>query len=474
MKLHIALLTTLTVMAGQAQALTLADIAAKRALPASNPYKLIEIYFSGSSTLSDVIGAIFKQNCVDGSLDTYISDFTDVDLQPEAVYGAAVKAYSCRIIEDTGSVKNAFGPAFSGRYVVFQKSDHGGSGNGVFPVAYNKALPFLNLTAPSCVELVCKSNGFRKAPDGGVSDLPPEAFNPEQNRPRDPVDFTDVSLFPNVSRYTFHSEGVVNIIFGLAVSKPLYAALQADQGLPSTARPTVPSAVIASMLSSSFDPAISWKALLPNSPAVNVRQVNICAGSSGSAHQAAANAFFLEYPRNSLSLFPATNAANSEFGNDYANIVNSGTIMVFESRLINGVIGCLNAANNTSSFAIGNVPLGYSEWSSWRFASIDGAVPSRDNAKNGHYQYIFQSNIQINSASSATNKQLLYGLIKAVKKPGYLNASSYSAQNGVMALPTATDCAARAFGNYVTGSSAEKFCSRVIKYSNDEPVFIMR
>lgn len=478
MKLRIVTLAALAVIAGQAQALTIADIAVKRALPATNPDKLIEIDFAGASALSAVIGGLFTQNCVAGTLDTYVSDFTDTAFAGDTANGQSVKAYSCRVIVDTATVKNDFGAAFSGKYVVFQKSDQGGSGNGVFPVAYNKALPFLNLTAANCAALVCKSNGFTKGPDGGVSDVSPTAFNPEKNRPAVPVDFTDTGLFPNVSNGNFaRVDGVVNTIFGLAVSAPLYTALQTDQSLAATVRPTVPKAVIASMLASSFDPSIGWKALLPNAAAaITGKQINICRRVNGSGTQTAANAFYLEYPRNALSLFPATNADNSEFPNVLANVGNGGTIMVYEGSSTGNVRSCLDAANDAAggAFAIGLISLENAETAKWKFAAIDGAVASRDNAKKGQYHYAFESTMQINNAAGATQKSFLNGMIDAAKKSVNLNSLSAAAQNGVMALPAASDCAAAAFGSYAVGSTAEKFCSRVSRPSVDDVLVIVR
>lgn len=476
MKLRIVTLATLAAIAGQAQALTLADIATKRALPTTNPDKLVEVHFSGASALSAVIGGLFTQNCVAGTLDTYTSNFNDAAFAGDTSNGQSVKAYSCRILVDTPTVKNDFGAAFSGKYVVFQKSDQGGSGNGVFPVAYNKTLPFLNLTAANCAGVVCNSNGYVKAPDGGVSDVAPTGFNPEQNRPATPVDFTDTTAYPNVSNGNFaRVDGVVNTIFGVAVSNQLYTALQADQGLASTVRPTVPKAVIASMLSNSFDPSISWKALLPSSASsVQNQQINICRRVNGSGTQTAANALFLEYPRNGLSLLPATNAGNSEFANDLNNIGNAGTIMVYEGSSSGNVRSCLDKAFDTTSFAIGHLSLENAETAKWKFAALDGAVPSRDNAKKGHYHYAYESTMQINNAAAATQKSFLNALIDSSKKSTNLNSLAAAAQNGVIALPTASDCAAADFGSYAAGSAAEKFCSRVSRPSVDDVLVIIR
>ncbi len=419
--------------------------------------------------MSPVVGGVFSENCVTGTLDTYVNDFTETAFSGDVENGQSIKAYTCRLQGSTTWFKGDFSNLFAGKYVSFQHYDRGlyHRVSGVFNVAYNISLPYLKLTSSNCSDLVCQSNGFRKAPDGGQSDAEPESYDADLNRPLYPLGFSDATAIPNNIHGRFSNvQAVAFNIYGLAVSKPLYLALQADQGLAATVRPTVPKAVIASMLSNSFDPSISWKALLPNSPLVNVQQINICRGQNGLGMQTAANAFFMEYPRNALGLMPATNTANSEFENDIAHIGNAGSIMVYEAPSAVHVSRCLDKANDTNSFAIGNLSLETHETLKWSFAAIDGAVASRDNAKKGHYQYVFESTMQINNAAGATQKMFLYDMIDASKKSSYLNMLAASAQNGVMALPTAPGCAAGDFGRYQVGSTNEKYCSRVTRYGD--------
>ncbi|HEX5373601.1 MAG TPA: hypothetical protein VFW84_12790 [Aquabacterium sp.] len=474
MKLRIVALAAVATLAGQAQALTLAQIASARSAGT-----LLEVHFSGASALSAVVGGLFSQNCKAGTRNDYKSDFTDAAFAGDTANGQSVNAYTCELIAG-----NDFGAAFDNKQVVFQKSDQGGSGNGVFPVAYNQQLPFLNLTAANCVADVCKSNGYTRAPEGGVSDVAPVGFNPSLNRPKSPVDFSNDILYPAVSNANFQRvDGVIQTVFGLAVSKPLYDALQADQGLASSVRPSVPRAVIATMLSNAFDPSISWKALLPNSPAVNEQQVNICRRVNGSGTQTSANRFWAEYAFNQSSLIPADNANNSEFSpaNLISDVNNNSVIHVYEGSSTSNVRSCLAEANKAGklSFAIGHVSLENAETADWKFAKIDGVEPSRDNAKKGFYDYVFESTMQIsNSAANGAfpnNKRaFLNGFIDAAKKPANFNQLSAAAQNGVMALPTAASCAAAPFGGYVAASAEEKFCSRVSRPTPNDPLVIFR
>lgn len=470
MKLRLISLAALATIAGQAQALTLADIATKKAAG-----QLIEVYVSGASALSATVSGLFTQNCVAGTADTYISDKTDAAFTGDASDGASVKAYTCQLV----SSNNDFGAAYNGKFVVFQKSDQGGSGNGVFPVAYGTTLPFLNLTAANCnASKVCKSNGFSTKPDGGASDVSPTGFNASLNRPKAPVDFSSKSIYPDVTNAKFaRVDGVVQVVFGLAVSQPLYDALQADQGLASTVRPSVPKAVAASMLANSFDVAtISWQAMLPNSPAVNVQQVNICRRVNGSGTQTSANRYFLEYPVNAVGPVPADNANNSDNAgvNSLTEIGTAGVLTVYEGSSTTNVKDCLAKANDVTAFAIGHVSLENAETAKWKFVKLDNVEPSRANAKAGVYDYAFESTVQVSKQASAAGAAFLNQFIPAAKKPANLLGLSVAAQAGSMALPTAADCAAAPFGGYAAGSAAEAFCSRVSRPNAADVLQIVR
>jgi hypothetical protein len=465
MKLRLVSIAAVAALAGQAQALTLTQIDTLRANG-----QLIEVTMSGATALSSTTGGLFNQNCVAGTLDTYLNDATL--FAGESTNGNMVKAYSCQLV----STNNDFGTAYNGKYVLFQKSDQGGSGNGVFPVATNSALPFINVSAATCNQTtkVCSTLSNKK-PDGGVSDVSPIGFNPTLNRPLAPIDFSNN---PDVKNTDFQQvRGVIQTVFGLAVSQPLYAALQAEQG--TSGRPSIPRAIAASMLSSSYDASLGWSPLLSDTNIGSATQMNICRRVNGSGTQTSANRFFLEYGANKSGLAPADNGNNSEFANAIANVSpDAGAIMVYEGSSTGNVRDCLAKANDVGAFAIGHISLENAETAKWKFVKIDGVEPSRDNAKRGHYEYVFESTVQVaKTGNSAAGRAFMVAYTSAAQKPANLNSLSVANQAGVLSLPNASGCPAT-FTFVPAGTVGEtannKFCSRVTRANPADPVTLYK
>ena len=465
MKLRIVSLAAVAAFAGQAHALTLADIDAARTAGT-----LLEVTMSGATALSGTIGGLFTQNCKPGTLNIYLNNKNL--FAGESVDGNIVKAYACELV---GS-NNDFGAAYNNRKVLFQKSDEGGSGNGVFPVATNSLMPFLNVSAANCNQTtkVCNTIAQRR-PDGGVSDVSPIGFNPLANRPLSPIDF---SANADVSNSDFQQvRGVLQIGFGLAVSQPLYAALQAEQG--TTGRPSVPKTVISNMLSNAYNPELGWKPLLSEANIGDRTQINICRRVNGSGTQTSANRFWLEYGANGDAFTPATNADNSEFPNAIANVAkDAGLIMVYEGSSTGNVRTCLTEANTKGAFAIGHVSLENAETAAWKFVKIDGVEPTRDNMKRGIYEYLFESTVQVaKTGNSAAGRAFMVNFTNAAQKSANLNSLSAANQAGVLTLPDAADCPAE-FSFVAAGTPGEtaqnKFCGRVTRPNVSDVLTIVK
>jgi hypothetical protein len=101
----------------------------------------------------------------------------------------------------------------------------------------------------------------------------------------------------------------------------------------------------------------------------------------------------------------------------------------------------------------------------WKHVRLEGAQPSRDNAKAGRYDYLVESTIQYNNAAfaalSAAQKSFVTGFIAQARTPDALARLSTANQQGVAALP---DSYAGAFG---TGTANEiAFGSRVTRAGN--------
>jgi hypothetical protein len=144
----------------------------------------------------------------------------------------------------------------------------------------------------------------------------------------------------------------------------------------------------------------------------------------------------------------------------------TGTLFVFEGPGTGDVVTCLNTANTKGGYAIGhvsreNVP----GTNQWKHVRLEGAQPSRDNAKAGRYDYLVESTIQYNNAAfaalSAAQKSFVTGFIAQARTPDALARLSTANQQGVAALP---DSYAGAFG---TGTANEiAFGSRVTRAGN--------
>lgn len=401
------------------------------------------LYFSGSSAAKDIIAGLVGQNCNAPSLVTF----------KEAPSKNNFSAYACRVAagNDWGLLENTI--------VVVNKRDLLGSGFGVFPVAYNTSIDFLDLTnCPTTTTCGLKKH----TADVGISDEEPTLFNSAANRPADFV----ASAAVKASNFGVVTP-VFSQVFGVAVTTKLYTALQTAQGTSGV--PTLSSNYLANF----FSQNVGVVGYLPLNVANADAGVNVCFRDIGSGTRAAGNAFFGQYPGNGASGFQpldgaaATVAAPSDASFDiYVNEAGSG----------GGVQTCLHNVNAlTVGYGIGLLTLGSGEVpADYKFVAIDGAVPSRDSAKNGGYGFWVESTIQTNKLSTASPaaKAFLNQFIAKASFSTNLAQLSAVAQTGVFALPLSTSTVATdncanyplpAVTNpYPVGgtTAADKFCSR--------------
>lgn len=424
MKMKSIALAAAALCAGQAYALDNATL---------NAGATVKVYVSGATALTAAIGGLFTQNC-------NATTRTDYTYTTTPNFG---RIYTCAL-----AAGNQLGlPA--GTNVAFQKRDAGGSGFGVYPIANNTAIDFINpatCTGPATGAGTCTAL-FQRTADGGVSDVEPAMFAAAANTP---PEFVGTSIGPNAT-----SVQINQTIFGLAVSNALYTALQTEQA--TAGQPTVPQQAIGQMLRSGFDYInIAWKLLLPTTGASS-SQVNICRRVNGSGTQASANRFFLEYPFNS-----GANQLPFVAGDSSAPLgVAPGNLFVLEGSGTSDVTACLTAANTAGAYAIGHVSLENAPTANWKFVKIGGQTPSRDEAKNGRYPYFFESTGQTSNLIPQSTKDFLAAFFAEAGKPDALNALSTAAKQGVMANPAVCP---DPFG---TGSATEMtFCSRVTRNAN--------
>ena len=439
MKLKSIAFAAAALIASQAHALTPTDM---------NAAATLKVYVGGASALSAAIGGLFTQNCD-------ATTRTDYKQTGAPTFGTI---YSCTLLP-----VNDFGitGTVAQRNVMFQKRDAGGSGIGVYPVANNTPIDFINpttCTGPSSGTGTCTSL-FQKTADGGVSDVEPALFGALQNTP---PEFSGTSIGSNAT-----SQAINQTVFGVAVTAKLYAKLQSDQGIAATVRPTVSQAAVGQMLRSGFSyDTIAWKLLLPNTvDGTQNSQVTICRRVNGSGTQASANRFFLEYPFNSGVSMEPYGAADSII---LTHGTTAGQLFVIDNSASADVKTCMTSADTANGFAIGHLSLENAETAAYKFVKVSGQEPSRDEAKNGRYAYFFESTGQISKTAAVNVKSFLTSFFNGAGKPDNLAQLSVATQNGVMASPLICP---NPFG---TGTANEiKFCSRVTRNGNSAefPVF---
>jgi hypothetical protein len=432
-----------------------------------NNVNTFKVFVSGASALAGSVGGLFTQNCAPGTLTTYTQT-------GNATFGTI---YSCSLnaVNDFNFAATTANP---NRNVMFQKRDAGGSGVGVYPVSNNTAIAFIDPTTctGSASGTGTCTGQFNRTADGGVSDVEPAMFAATQNTPPESVG----SAVGNLST----SQPINQTIFGLAVSNVLYTALQTQQGLTAAQRPTISQAVAGQMLRNNFpsDP-ISWKLLLPNAtPAVQNSQVTICRRLNGSGTQAAANRFFLEYPFNSgTSQEPLTAVDSTATAHGPGNVfpapagIPTNLLYVVENSATADARNCMTAANTAGGFALGHISLENLETAAWKFVRIGGQEPSRDEARNGRYAYMFESTGQTSTAAPSAVQAFVNAFFVGAGLPVNLAALSAANQNGVLARPQSPVCP-NVFGattysapDTLTGAvpaAVTTFCSRVTRNGN--------
>lgn len=426
---YLAIAAACAAISGQASALTVA---------ASQGAQL-KLFISGSSALQKVIEGVLTQNC--GADKTQfksaLASFGDT------ANGTSHNIYSCTL---TGS---DFGAANVGKTIMLVKREAGGSAQGVFPVAQNTPIAFMDIATCSDSALTCTGTTLVK-PDAGVSDLEPVAFNSAVNRPT-------AFAGQTVSNAQFAGgvpSAVAMQIFGLIVNNTLYADLQADQGLSGAAVPTVSSAAFASLYSPGYGQlGLGWTPLLKTGN--NQSQINICSRAIGSGTRATAQVQFLQSPNNVVPQSFATlgdNTAGAVKGGNGA-----GNFLVSEESSSGNVVSCVAAANPNAAYSIGLVSADRDlTGTGANFVKLDNQTPGRLAAKDGNYPWVFEAFYQVNK--SAANLAIAKAFGVAFALPANIAAIPVAAQNGVMATPE--NCSGGIYSDWTTAAEMA-FCSRV-------------
>ncbi len=375
---------------GSAQALTPAEIVAER-----NAGTLKEVRIAGASALRLALGGYLQEVANPATLDVFFNDAT----------GANHRAYSFRLAVQVGNW-----PA--GTAVLVTKRDAGGSGQGVGPIitadatqahmlvdascaATAKASPATDIQTPT---FTCAGTAPALA-DAGLSDVEPAlleaGINAGAGRAVDNLD----------------SAGFVQNVFGVAVNKKLYLALQKAQGLvdlgagaideDAAKQPSIPATFVRGALTGqllgSNAAKKGWNLLIPASVEANInnKKINVCRRTAGSGTQAASNAYFANNPCGGSAAYTPSNAGGGA-------ISATGSLTVVAGASTGNVETCLGTtAENAAggAFALGvigreNNPRANGGDKGYRFVKLSGVAPERAHVIDGSYEFVTESTMQ--------------------------------------------------------------------------------
>jgi hypothetical protein len=523
MKLRHITAACLMAALGSAHALTPAEIDTARGAGT-----LKEIFVSGASALRVSFGAYVQELCTPASFDVFYDDGGTIGngIYLNTADGINHRAYSCNLAAAVGSYA-------AGTPVLVYKRDQGGSGQGVTPIIAPAAIARMNVSAANCVAVAANPSPAEDVqiptylcagtsnvvPDGGISDVEPALLQASVN--------LQTGQLPSAIPATVSSGALVQQLFGIAVNKKAYRALQEAQGIipaggalldvpadqttwTDATLATIPSlpvewvrGAITGTVTGGASVRRGWDAVIPASvdPVVVGKTINNCRRVEGSGTQATSNVFWTLNPCQtgvngalSPSGFTQTAAAPSAAGTNGTLGVRVSATAHSENTSAGNVETCIgttvenavNPSDATDNKAYGIAWLGRElnpqangGDRGYRFVKIDGMAPVRSKAKAGEYPAVFEATMQWNTASPALTGAdgaqriaFLSALRSNVGRSASLAALDADTQQGVMAAPTTytgayaalTNSAEVAFGSRVARGAANS-CSplRVIK-----------
>lgn len=458
MKLSPLVVAAPLMFCGAAYSLTPAQIAAAR----SNG-TLEEIYLAGSSSQRLFIAAWFQQQCRASTFDVFFNGSGTVPS------GTSYRAYSCNLGRKVGNYPD-------GTPMLLVKRDFGDSIQGVNPIALAQAqanmlvdssctatdnpLPATDIRVPT---FACP-NTQNIVADAGFSDVEPALMQRPVNLPDGLAELTNNQL----SRLDIKT--VSQIIFGLAVNKKLYRALQEDQGrIPvggvidedPEKRPSPKKTWVAAASQGTAEGGAKktgWDAAFDSDAAdgsdLTPKQVNVCRQVVGSGAQAASNAYFLNIAYDTVLTnytpygqgYNATKSAS--IGANQGTIQATGTKAVQLGSSAGNVETCLGTSvEGAAGFAYGvgvlgrennPTPAGLPD-KGYRFVRLDNGPIIREFAQIGDYDFVYNATMQWNTntiAGGSAKEAFLKDLRNEAGKPASLSGVDPDTLQGVMSPPS--------------------------------------
>lgn len=415
----IALAIAATLVAGQAAAaaVTQADIAAAKAAGT-----LQEAWLTGASAPTYNVFSGFALGCDAGTLAVFTN-------HNQAKKPGSLKDYSAYACQRGGVVSVMYHTIAGGSFNAYAPhvpNDVDGDGIvGTTPMQRVK-----NLATATCgtttvvtdtnfgnypVTISCQKVDPAATADGAVA-LPAGGFSD-----------VEAGLFGvDVSAYGTESPALIGQVFGVAVSTPLYRALQVEQGIyadvaaanaadaafdPVNA-PNITSAQYAAIIQSGGGYQADWSLLLPNADAATkAKPIYLMRRVATSGTQASSNAFFLKSPcAGTDALVPAgaTESTASFIVTEDSSSSTLKTNMGAHGANGNFAIGVLSLENNLAGDNL-----------QARYLKLDGVHPELGDAKarattlNSNYAFAMEMRNFVANTAAGTFGETLIGEITA-------------------------------------------------------------
>lgn len=396
---------------------------------------LKELLLTGSSSLSLTVGAYVQDICTATSFDVYHDDGGTGASVGDGVYvvgedGTAYRAYSCNL-------RQALGNYAAGTPVLIHKRDLGGSVHGARPIQAPAQIGHMTVSTATCVAnqanaapaedvqiptYLCQGT-VNAYPDAGITDVELALLQAPVNQQ---TGQTAIAIPASLN-----AGSLVQVIYGVAVNKKAYRALQATQGIIGPGAPmldmpadqnswtaahiaTMPSlplawvrgALIGSVVGGP-SAARGWNRVI--SPAIDPlvigKTINVCRRVEGSGTQAASTSFFALSPCQSgynaaltvggiaqLLAAPGAAGVNGTVGvrvssSAYSEATSAANVETCLGRTVENAV---NPADATDNAAYGLAVLGRelnpqanASDRGYRYVKLDGQVPTRLAAKAG-------------------------------------------------------------------------------------------
>jgi hypothetical protein len=386
---------------GSAQALSPAQVDSERY---AGYLKEIRLAGADGPTMRALLGKYVEELAEPGSLDVFSNDKT----------GASYRAYSFRLKATVG-----IWPA--GTAVLVTKRSAGGARDSVRAMATVDATQQHMrvdartsncVAAPDGVSPATSSDrpGFYcVATIGGYADASFSEFEPAMYS-------EGVNGGGGWSLQDLESHEFAQGIFGVAVNKKLYLALQKTQGLvdmaafvvdespakqPMLPVPFVRGALTGQLLGNDPSTKKGWNLVVSAQADAEVmsKKINVCRSGTGGAEQIALNAYFANNPCGGGDLYVASNTGGTIGANGSLAVISYGS----GGERIGSCLG--GGVNNAAGIAygLGVLALEHNPFEQmdggvvvdkgYRFVKLNGAAPSRADAINGSYEFVYGSTL---------------------------------------------------------------------------------